>query len=287
MQMRKKLSAILLAAGLSVSLLCAPVWAAETEQAGTEAGTESEIQAAGNTVSTDVANLEPRNVTGDGQYAMFYPTFEQSIEQTLDQLSQFTDEQIAQYMDSSDLATSRLVATWDTAREACGRFEGINYYDVEEEGNNLTFTMDADYEAAKAVGSKVTVQVLFNMKDNSTSYSWNVKETLGRSMRAAGMNTVIGILTVFVTLVFLSFLIYLFRFIPNGEKKSRKDTEVEAAKAAAVPAAEPVIEEEETDDLELIAVISAAIAAAEGSSVPEGGYVVRSIKRRGKRSAWQ
>ncbi len=48
--------------------------------------------------------------------------------------------------------------------------------------------------------------------------------------------------------------------------------------AAPVPTA-PVVEEEEelSDDLELVAVIAAAIAAYEGTSVE--GFQVRSIKR--------
>ena len=41
---------------------------------------------------------------------------------------------------------------------------------------------------------------------------------------------------------------------------------------------EPVVEETVTDDLELIAVITAAIAAQEGTSTD--GFVVRSIRRR-------
>ena len=42
---------------------------------------------------------------------------------------------------------------------------------------------------------------------------------------------------------------------------------------------ETVVEEEETDDCELVAVIAAAIAASEGA-VTTDGFVVRSIRRR-------
>ncbi len=50
-----------------------------------------------------------------------------------------------------------------------------------------------------------------------------------------------------------------------------------AASAAPVTVAAPAVEEELVDDLELVAVITAAIAAATGSSAD--GLVVRSIKR--------
>ena len=46
----------------------------------------------------------------------------------------------------------------------------------------------------------------------------------------------------------------------------------------------PVVEEDVTDDLELVAVISAAIAAAEGTSAD--GVVIRSIKR-AKNGTWK
>mgnify|MGYP000898117842 CR=1 FL=1 len=82
---------------------------------------------------------------------------------------------------------------------------------------------------------------------------------------------------------------------PVARKKARKIEEKElAAKAVdnAVSQIETketevseVIEEPEdlTDDLELVAVIAAAIAASEGTSTD--GFVVRSIKRR-KSNKW-
>ena len=54
---------------------------------------------------------------------------------------------------------------------------------------------------------------------------------------------------------------------------------METPAAAPAPAvAAPVVEEELSDDLELVAVIAAAIAAYEGSE-DASGYVVRSIKK--------
>ena len=92
-------------------------------------------------------------------------------------------------------------------------------------------------------------------------------------LRRAVMNTIMGIAIVFIVLIFLSFLIYLFRFIPNPEAKKK-------AQAAAAPAPAPVaapVEAAEADDTELIAVIAAAIAAAEGTTTD--GFVVRSIRK--------
>jgi hypothetical protein len=59
-----------------------------------------------------------------------------------------------------------------------------------------------------------------------------------------------------------------------------------AAPAVSAPAPAPVVEEvPETDDLELVAVITAAIAA--GGQAPADGFVVRSIRRRGRKSNWR
>ena len=91
--------------------------------------------------------------------------------------------------------------------------------------------------------------------------------------------------TVFVVLIFISFIISLFKFIPAIEKKfSKKANVVPATPAAAPIAAAPAVQQAaDHDDGELAAVIAAAIAAAEGTSAD--GFIVRSIKRR-KSNKW-
>ena len=89
--------------------------------------------------------------------------------------------------------------------------------------------------------------------------------------------------TVFVVLIFISFIIYLLGYIPKfQEKLANKDKKVEEKKEAPVQAAPAPVAAAE-DDAELVAVIAAAIAAAEGTSTD--GFVVRSIKRR-KSNRW-
>ena len=113
----------------------------------------------------------------------------------------------------------------------------------------------------------------------------NVYYYTEENRKKAGLSTISGRGTVFVVLIFISFIISLFRFIPELEKKFKNKKTAEPAKAPApapVPVAEPAAEEA-SDDAELVAVISAAIAAAEGTSAD--GFVVRSIKRR-KSNKW-
>ena len=104
----------------------------------------------------------------------------------------------------------------------------------------------------------------------------------------AGINTVICLAVVFAVLIFISFLISLFKYIPKLEAAlSKKDKKTELAENAVVNTASQIEvkeeEEELSDDLELVAVITAAIAASAGTSTD--GFVVRSI-RRSNNSKW-
>ena len=43
--------------------------------------------------------------------------------------------------------------------------------------------------------------------------------SLGERMVEAGLNTILGMVIVFVVLIFISFIIYLFKFLPGSPKK--------------------------------------------------------------------
>ena len=102
--------------------------------------------------------------------------------------------------------------------------------------------------------------------------------SFGEMMANAGMNTLLGMGTVFVVLIFISFLISLFKYLP-GNKPKKEEAKTSVDKAVDQISANEAAQAEE-DDTELIAVISAAIAAYEGSAAgSNGGYVVRSIRR--------
>ncbi len=110
------------------------------------------------------------------------------------------------------------------------------------------------------------------------------------AMAEATINTIIGISVVFAALLLFVFVISMFKYINLLDQKmaAKKSGKAPAAKAKPAPAPAPAIEiVPETDDLELIAVITAAIHAyeeAQGNTVT-GDLVVRSIKKRNSR--WQ
>lgn len=111
-----------------------------------------------------------------------------------------------------------------------------------------------------------------------TSCTLNLDETKGQLMTRAALNTLLGMGTVFVVLILISLIISAFGVIPKIQA-SFAPKKAEVVPAPAPAPVEPVVEEEEdlSDDMELVAVIAAAIAAYEGTSVE--GFQVRSIRR--------
>ena len=112
-----------------------------------------------------------------------------------------------------------------------------------------------------------------------TSAALNARYTMGEKMAKAGLNTVIGMGTVFVMLIIISFIISLFGLF-SGKKKTDKTEE-------GINKAVEQIEKNETAELEnaelasnaeLVAVIAAAIAAYEGST-DTSGFTVRSVRK--------
>ena len=116
-------------------------------------------------------------------------------------------------------------------------------------------------------------------KGKITSITTNVNYSFGENMTKAALNTLLGMGTVFIVLILISFIISAFNIIPKIQKKFSKDKEAETTVSKAVDQtiAQIIEKEELSDDMELVAVISAAIASYENSSTD--GFVVRSIRR--------
>jgi sodium pump decarboxylase gamma subunit len=86
-----------------------------------------------------------------------------------------------------------------------------------------------------------------------------------------------GMSIVFIVLILIAFIIWLFKFIDQPKKK-------EVVVPESIPT-QVTIEEDETDDLELVAVISAAIAASLNTTTDK--LQVKSFRKIGStRSKW-
>ncbi len=155
------------------------------------------------------------------------------------------------------------------------------------DGENFTYNinLDADEIIAKihvnGVKHDAEVEVIFTVvKPNSLkvkSFAVNPSYTFGEKMGKAGMNTLLGMGSVFCVLIIIIFVISLFSFLPKLTQKKDKKAEKKDSVDNTIA---QIIENEENlvDDLELVAVIAAAIAAYEGTSAD--GFVVRSINKR-------
>lgn len=186
-----------------------------------------------------------------------------------------------QYVDEVSVAA---INSWKSAQEDIGSFQGIldHEIDVDDDTIVVNVLIDGTLHDAK-------VEVIFE-DTIPTSITTNVIYSFGELMEKAALNTVIGMGTVFVVLILICFIISAFVLIPKVQaifSKKEKQTEEVRKEAVADTAAQVVeaAEEDVSDDLELVAVIAAAIAASEGAASTDG-FVVRSI-RRANTNKWQ
>lgn len=208
-------------------------------------------------------------------------------EATATATAEYTVEQIAQIVASGldeqyekDAVISAAIESWSKALTEMGDYNQIVGSEAVIDDKQAIVNVTVDGTEHDAV-----VEVIMG-EEAYVSITTNVTYSFGEMMGKAGMNTLLGMGTVFVVLILISLIISCFSFIPRlQEKFAKKPAEPAQTKAPAPVAAAPVAAENLTDDLELVAVISAAIAASEGA-VSTDGFVVRSIKR-ANTSKWQ
>ena len=206
--------------------------------------------------------------------------YKSAAETLISQIAGFSDEEIETYLAQNDAFTTATMESWKGVKDELGAYSSIVSQDVEKDGDVVTISTVALFEKAKAD----VVLMLDLGQQMYTSMTYSVQYSLAANMQRAGMNTLMGIGIVFLMLVFLSFVIGLFKYIEKFQNVGKKKAAEEAPKAEEAPA--PAIAQSEAadedfaDDLELVAVISAAIAAYENTS--GDSFVVRSIKKSNK-----
>ena len=232
------------------------------------------------TTEYDQATLE--------QYAEFVvQNFEAMTTEQLDSFSDMRDLQLNTQLMNAGLPVDgddflSMISSWEVAEEECGTYVDHGDWTMEVTNEGATLATEAKFEDRDA-----EIAFSFNEKGDIESLDVSAHYSTAEILKKAGLNTILGMGTVFVVLIFISFIIYLLGFIPKLQEKlsgkGKAEEKKEAPVQAAAPAAPVVTETAATDDAELVAVIAAAIAAAEGTSTD--GFVVRSIKRR-KSNRW-
>lgn len=168
------------------------------------------------------------------------------------------------------------VESWEQAIEEIGSFEEVIF--VKNKLGEEDGVIDV-----RVKGERREATVEFVFEDCAVvSVTTNVEYSFGEKMEKAALNTLLGMGTVFVVLILISLIIGCFGFIPKLQDKLSKKSKKKKQQAAPVDntIAQIIEKEELSDDLELVAVIAAAIAASEGASSTDG-FVVRSIRRAG------
>ncbi len=169
----------------------------------------------------------------------------------------------------------KLVTAWDDAVTDLGAFEGFGKFTITTAQDTMTLEQYVEFEGREV---SVTYVYEYNYQDERmelTDANADLVYTMGEKMAKAGLNTLMGMGTVFAVLILISLIISCFKVIPylqNRKKENKAETD------SVVAQIEQREEQQLTDDLELVAVITAAIAASEGTSTD--GFVVRSIRRR-------
>lgn len=223
---------------------------------------------------TACAGSQAEEETLSEQDKLYVTQMAESTLQTFDMMTQEELEATLKAAEKSkDTVLSAAVTSWIGIKEDLGALVSIDSAEV-------VLTEDGFGANIKAVFEKRGMDTYIAIDEDKTQYtaiSFNPVYTIAERLTKAGLNTLMGMGTVFAVLIFISFLIGLFRYIHEWEEKQKAANTPAPAPAAAIVAAPAVEEEELADDLELVAVITAAIAASENT--PADGLVVRSIKR--------
>lgn len=257
----KKLSALLLLMGLFVLTGCA---AKET-----------------------LPNEEVYQGKLDSYVEMLVGTDKESLDANLSNLQENYDDfeqQVALYpyiggtgqkFDFTADAYLSLLKSYDANFDEFGDFVGLKEYEggTTDKDGNVTYT--AVYEFTD---HNMRLALEFDKDDVVTTVTMDPIYSKGEIAKKAALNTLIGMGSVFAVLILLAFIISLFKYVSVFENRGKSKKDVAEKAAAPAPAPVAPAAPAPTDDLQLIAVITAAIAAAEGTSTD--GFVVRSIKRR-------
>lgn len=192
----------------------------------------------------------------------------------LDELVSMSDDDLAMYQnmqDQVDAATLKVINNWVDIKDEVGDF--VDYGEVAVTQANGTTTVE---QTASFTNRDIKVTFVYDKDMQVEDITIDKVYSLSETMVKAAMNTAMGMGTVFVMLIIISLIISCFTFINKAQKKSENKKTAAAPVPAVTAAPAPVVPQ--TDDLELAAVIAAAIAAATGTSTDD--FVVRSIKRR-------
>lgn len=303
----KKFKLMFLSAIMASVLACTPVFATQQESSASEEPTVQESSASEEPTVQESSEQESSMSTEElmellgQQNQQAGPTY---LGMTEDQLkgyavqiseacAKLSDEDIEQniqyFKDNGKNAFVEAFQSFKTAKEnGIGEYREAGDFEILEHSDSLVRTKqiihfengDVEFNMSWVYLSVYNAADLYEMNFRLVEE----KTSTGEKMKKAGMNTLLGMGTVILVLIFISFIISRFKYIGQLQNHQKPEEAIREIPASQPVSRTQVQEEELADDLELVAVITAAIAAAQGTSTD--GFVVRSIKR-AQNSKWQ
>ena len=170
-----------------------------------------------------------------------------------------------------------MLTQWAEIQPEVGDFVGFKDFEVTKAGKTISAVETMEFEERDVT----LTYVISSVSQEVTAINVQMVYSKGEIMAKAGMNTIMGLGIVFFVLVLIAIVIYAFNIIPyiTNKLNSKKNDSQDEVVADSVPKNVASVDSEDmSDDLELVAVITAAIAASTGASTDD--FVVRSIKRR-------
>lgn len=184
-----------------------------------------------------------------------------------------------------------MIENLEHVKEEVGNFKSVDEAsaNIVEGSDFVKFEEMLEFEGGKV---KFTVTFDEDSIDNKyipSSLAAEQQITLAQKMEKAALNTLFGMLFIFLVLIFISLVIKALSLVPKFLAKKEKTEEVktEEVKTEEAAAADTaVVHSNELNQAELTAVITAAIMAytSENAEIPADGLVVRPVRRKGNGS---
>lgn len=214
------------------------------------------------------------------------PTLVKFMDGDGESMDGYTSEEVAHIVEqdyglpTDGYAFLGAIESFSSAKASMGKVTGIGEAKAQIDGRQIIVSVQVQGAQKDAEAEVVLSNDMFLVLESA---SLNPISSMGELLGKAALNTLIGMGTVFVVLILISFIISVFVFIPKLQASFSRKNEAAASVAEPVRTEAPVVsqagEDDLSGDLELVAVIAAAIAASEGAASTDG-YVVRSIRRR-------
>ncbi len=224
------------------------------------------LGACGSSKNDTVEPIDPTIKTALEQQAMQY------VEQSIYNLS---EEQIQAQIDSAyktkDAITYNGLTNYKNDLDRLGAFVSVDNAEASKTEDGYQIEIDSTFEKREL---KLTLGIN-EMTGATTEMTFEPVYSMGELMGDAAGNLVVGMGTVFAVLIFIAWIISLFKYIGVFEKKMKESKERKAQaeapapkaapKAAATPAPAAAPAPVASDDT-IQAVIAAAIAAYEADT---------------------